>query len=163
MWKNRVETDRQTDRPLMTTYTAHALCLLDNYGYTHPLIICSFYCFSTAKLISTPRPDVTFYVHCLSFLCLLLWLFHKFRLRSYPTEFDGIWYWISKILSVDFKVDTLCAIKTHFGKYCNVRVLWRWILKYILMVRDNAQLNRWILINALHGSRRSLLTGFRDD
>ena len=51
--------------------TAHARCMLDNYGYrhTHKHTQCITCCFSTATLVSLTRLSVTLYVHCLS--CLL--------------------------------------------------------------------------------------------
>jgi hypothetical protein len=32
--------------------TAHALCVLDNYGYRHTLRMCNTYCFSTATVVT---------------------------------------------------------------------------------------------------------------
>jgi len=45
--------------------TAHALCMLDNYGYRHPLTMCNTYCFSRAMVMRTLH-NATLYVHCLS-------------------------------------------------------------------------------------------------
>jgi hypothetical protein len=47
MWKSMVE----PDRPQMTIYTAHALCMLDNWGYRHTLRICDIYCLCTSTLL----------------------------------------------------------------------------------------------------------------
>jgi hypothetical protein len=41
--------------------TAHALCMPNNYGYTHKHTprICNTYCFSTATMVARPRLNVT--------------------------------------------------------------------------------------------------------
>ena len=47
---------------------AHALCMLDTYGYRHTLRKCNTFCFSTATIVARTRLNVTLYVHCLSCL-----------------------------------------------------------------------------------------------
>ena len=39
--------------------TAHALCMLDNYGYRLELRLCNTYCFSTATLVTRTRRNIT--------------------------------------------------------------------------------------------------------
>ena len=39
--------------------TAHALCMIDNWGYRHSLRIWNTYCFSTAKVVMRTRPHVS--------------------------------------------------------------------------------------------------------
>ena len=46
--------------------TAHAHCMLDNYGYRHTLRICNTYCFTTATMVKRTGLSVTLYIHCLS-------------------------------------------------------------------------------------------------
>jgi hypothetical protein len=53
-WKNMVE----SERPQMTLAynTAHALWMLDNYGYRHTLILFNMYCFSMAAIVFANVP-----------------------------------------------------------------------------------------------------------
>ena len=44
--------------------TAHALCMLDNYGYKHNFKICSTYCFSKATTAKLTRLNVTLHTPC---------------------------------------------------------------------------------------------------
>ena len=53
--------------------TAHALCMLNNYGYKHTLGICNIYCFSAATMVARPRLNVTLY--CLA----CSWIIRTFR------------------------------------------------------------------------------------
>jgi hypothetical protein len=48
--------------------TAHALCVLYNWGYRHTLRIRNTYCFSTVKNVTRNRVSVTLYVYRLSSL-----------------------------------------------------------------------------------------------
>ena len=54
---------------------AHAHCILDTKGYKYALRIglCNSYYFSTAKLVSGTRLNVTLYLLCLSFEQLAAW------------------------------------------------------------------------------------------
>ena len=45
-------------RPQMKYKTAHAYCMLDNYGYQHTLRICNAYCFPTATMGMRTRLNV---------------------------------------------------------------------------------------------------------
>jgi hypothetical protein len=47
---------------------AHALCMLDTYGYKHTLAICNIYCFSTTAVVAQTRLSVALCVHCVNFL-----------------------------------------------------------------------------------------------
>jgi hypothetical protein len=47
--------------------TAHAVCMLDSWGYRHALRICNTYCCATAIMVTRTHPSVTLYVHCLFF------------------------------------------------------------------------------------------------
>ena len=51
------------DRP----HTAHAHCMLCNYGYGSTLRICNTYCFSMATMVTRIRLNVKWYVPCLSY------------------------------------------------------------------------------------------------
>jgi len=42
---------------------AHALCMLNAQGYRHTLRICNINCFSTAKMVTRTRLNVTIYGH----------------------------------------------------------------------------------------------------
>jgi len=44
----------------------HALCMLDNQGYRHTLRVVNNYCFSTAKVVTQTRFNITWCVYCLS-------------------------------------------------------------------------------------------------
>jgi hypothetical protein len=57
MWKNPL----QSNRPQMATQSnkAHALCVLDNYGYKHILRLSNIYCFSTTTLATRSRLNIT--------------------------------------------------------------------------------------------------------
>ena len=63
---------------------AHALWMLDNWGYGHTIRIFNIYCFSTATIVARTRFSVTLYLHCVSCLFLSLsgfcsWVeLHKF-------------------------------------------------------------------------------------
>ena len=50
---------------------AHALCILCNYRYKHTLRICNPYCFPTAKMVMRTLLNVTLYLHCLSYVCIM--------------------------------------------------------------------------------------------
>jgi hypothetical protein len=69
MWKNIV----QPDRPEMIT-RRRALCVLDNRGHRHTLIISKTYSFSTAKVVTRTPLSVTF-IHTLLVLLMLYRLF----------------------------------------------------------------------------------------
>jgi hypothetical protein len=74
---------RNTDVGHRWHYIAHALCMLDNEGYTHTHththtrahththIIFNIYCFSTATMVTRTCLSVTLHVHCLTcrYLC----------------------------------------------------------------------------------------------
>jgi len=45
---------------------AHAFCMLHNWVYKHTLRVCNTYRFSTAKMVTLTRLNVTLYVHYLS-------------------------------------------------------------------------------------------------
>ena len=45
---------------------AHALCMLDNYGYRHTLRICNIYCFSTTTMVTRTRLNVHVYTYIAS-------------------------------------------------------------------------------------------------
>jgi len=45
--------------------TAHALCMLDNYGYKHTFRIYSTHCFSKATTVKRTRLSVTLHIPCL--------------------------------------------------------------------------------------------------
>jgi len=47
-------------------YTAHAHCMLDNWGWKYKHRICNTYCFFTAKTVAWKSINVTLYVHCQS-------------------------------------------------------------------------------------------------
>ena len=60
-----------------THNTAHALCMLNNWGWGHTLRISNIYCFSKATTVMRMRFSVTSCVRCLcywNFLCLIRWL-----------------------------------------------------------------------------------------
>ena len=65
MWKNAVDPDRSQ----INNNMAHALCILNNWGYRHPLRICSAYCFSTATMVMWIHLIIALYINCLS--CVL--------------------------------------------------------------------------------------------
>ena len=44
----------------------HAHCMLDNWGYKHPLAICNTYCSSTATMVAWTCLIVALYLHFLS-------------------------------------------------------------------------------------------------
>ena len=46
--------------------TAHAHCMLDNYGYRHTLTICNARCFATVTMAERQYLNVMLYVHGLS-------------------------------------------------------------------------------------------------
>ena len=60
MWKNTAA-GQATDGNL-----AHALCMMDSYGYKHPHRICHTDCFFTATMDARTRLVVTSHVYCLS-------------------------------------------------------------------------------------------------
>jgi hypothetical protein len=49
---------------------AHALCMLDNWGYRRAFTICNTYCFSVATMVTRNLTIVALYVYC---LCCLFW------------------------------------------------------------------------------------------
>jgi hypothetical protein len=51
-----------------TGNVAHALCMLDGYGYSHTFRISNTYCFSTTTVVTRMRLIVTLYVYWLFFL-----------------------------------------------------------------------------------------------
>jgi hypothetical protein len=57
--------------------TAHALCMLDNYGYRHTLRICNNYCFSPAIMVAQTHLNVTF---ILTLPVLLMSILHNTRI-----------------------------------------------------------------------------------
>jgi hypothetical protein len=63
MWKNML----QPERLQMEDNRKFKLFILDNQGYRKIFIIFNTYCFSTAKLVTGTRINITLYVHCPSF------------------------------------------------------------------------------------------------
>ena len=62
-----------TARQVADDNVAHAHCMLDTQGYKPTLIICDYvkimcnmYYFSTARMVTPARVNITFYLHCLS-------------------------------------------------------------------------------------------------
>jgi hypothetical protein len=47
---------------------AHALCVLDTWGYKHTLGICKAYRCCSTTVVARSRLDVTLYIHCLYFI-----------------------------------------------------------------------------------------------
>ena len=65
--------------------TAHALCMLDNYGYKHTNKICNTFCFSTATLVT--RTPQYYVIHTLPVLFYLqAKRFFFFLWRCNPTR-----------------------------------------------------------------------------
>jgi len=56
---------------------AHAVCLLGNSGYKHPLSLRNVYCFSSTTIVARTRLNITLYVHSLS--CLFSFYDRKYR------------------------------------------------------------------------------------
>jgi len=47
-------------------YMVHAICMVDTYGYSHTLRICSNYCFSMATMVARTRLNLRYtYIACL--------------------------------------------------------------------------------------------------
>ena len=59
---------------------AHALCVLDNWGYRRTVTICNTYCFSTATVVTRTRLNVTLCVHI---VCFVL---YRYRQLEKPLE-----------------------------------------------------------------------------
>jgi hypothetical protein len=59
----------EPDRPQMTIYMAHALCVLDNYGYRHTLRIWNISCF-WKQWFRERASKLHLYAHCLSCLTI---------------------------------------------------------------------------------------------
>jgi len=51
---------------------AHSLCMLDNWGYSHTLRACNTYSFSSAKMVSRTRLNITFIRALPVYLCEVL-------------------------------------------------------------------------------------------
>jgi len=57
---------------------AHSLCMLDNSGCKHTLVICNIYRFTTAIMVARTRLKITLHVHCMCFVCHVCVLKEKF-------------------------------------------------------------------------------------
>ena len=65
IWYSQIEHRRQYNK-------AHALCILDNWGYRHTFRICNTYCFSMVITVTRTLPIVALYIYCLYCLFWLL-------------------------------------------------------------------------------------------
>ena len=79
LWDDAGKCD--TSRQAADDNIAHALCMLDNWGYKQTFRICNTFCISTATLIARTRLCVTLYLHCLS---LRDWI------RFYPRSIEEV-------------------------------------------------------------------------
>jgi hypothetical protein len=61
-----------TPRQVTDNNMAHALCMLDNLGYKHTLIMCNTHCFSTTIIVARKWLIFTSYVYCL--YCYVLFI-----------------------------------------------------------------------------------------
>ena len=73
-WENIVHSDRPQTH-----------CMLDTWGYTHTLRICSTYCLSTAGIVARMCLSVTLYVHCLSYYYYFFYVLHVWGFQVSPT------------------------------------------------------------------------------
>jgi hypothetical protein len=62
-WQKYCRAEQVTD-----DNTAHALCVLDNFGYRHAHRICNTYCSSATTMVSERVSILRLYLHCLTYL-----------------------------------------------------------------------------------------------